>query len=71
MDVRPGGSLQLTMFGPPEDRRRLDWDGEYERATEGWATFLDRLEERLTRPNGPERQISSAARISWSALSDT
>jgi uncharacterized protein YndB with AHSA1/START domain len=101
MDVRPGGSLRLTMFGPPEDRRRIDWDGEYleveaparlvftirnrpgtedfelvtivltdlgdgrtemlfeqrgsmspeqyERATEGWATFLDRLQERLTR----------------------
>jgi uncharacterized protein YndB with AHSA1/START domain len=29
MDVRPGGSLQLTMFGPPEDPRRIDWEGEY------------------------------------------
>jgi len=100
MDVRPGGSLRLTMFGPPQDRRRIDWEGEYlevnprerlvfrvsdqpgedafelvtvvltdlgdgrtemlfeqrgtmspeeyERATEGWGTFFDRLEERLT-----------------------
>ena len=100
MDVRPGGSLQLTMVGPPDDRRRIEWKGEYlevqaparlvftirnrpgteafervtvvlteldggrtemlfeqrgsmspeeyERATEGWGTFLDRLEERLT-----------------------
>jgi uncharacterized protein YndB with AHSA1/START domain len=99
MDVRPGGSWQLTMFAPP-DRRRIDWEGEYlevdepdrlvltfsdqpgddarelvtveltdlgdgrtemlfeqrgsmspeeyERATEGWGTFLDRVEERLT-----------------------
>jgi uncharacterized protein YndB with AHSA1/START domain len=29
MDVRPGGSLRLTMFGPPEDPRRIDWEGEY------------------------------------------
>lgn len=29
MDVRPGGSLRLTMFGPHEDRRRIDWEGEY------------------------------------------
>jgi uncharacterized protein YndB with AHSA1/START domain len=28
-DVRPRGSLRLTMFGPPEDRRRIDWEGEY------------------------------------------
>jgi uncharacterized protein YndB with AHSA1/START domain len=87
-------------LGPPEDRRRIEWEGEYlevvaparlvftirdrpgtedselvtvvltelsdgrtemlfeqrgsmspeeyERATEGWGTFLDRLEERLT-----------------------
>jgi uncharacterized protein YndB with AHSA1/START domain len=100
MDVRPGGPLRLTMFGPPGDRRRIDWEGEYleveaparlvftirnvpgsedfevvivvltdlgdgrtemlfeqrgsmspeeyERATEGWGTFFDRLEERLT-----------------------
>ena len=99
MNVRPGGSLQLTMLGPPDDRRRIDWEGEYlevqaparlvftirsrpgtkdfemvtvvlteldggrtemlfeqrgsmspeeyERATEGWGTFLDRLQERL------------------------
>jgi uncharacterized protein YndB with AHSA1/START domain len=97
MDVRPGGPLRLTMFGPPEDRRRIDWTGEYleveapsrlvfmirdrpgtedaelvtvvlnelgdgrtemlfeqrgsmspeqyERATEGWSMFFDRLEE--------------------------
>jgi uncharacterized protein YndB with AHSA1/START domain len=100
MDVRPGGRLRLTMFGPPEDRVRIEWEGEYleveaparlvftirsrpgtedyervtvtltelaadqtemlfeqrgsmspeqyERATEGWATFFDRLEQRLT-----------------------
>ena len=108
MDVRPGGSWQLTMFAPP-DRRRIDWTGEYrevqkperlvftitdqqridsfelvtvvlidlgdgrtemrfeqrgslppdeyERATEGWGTFFDRLQERCitqrdTRPRG-------------------
>ena len=100
MDVRPGGTLRLTMFGPPKDRRRIDWEGEYlevdpperlvftisdqpgedayelvtvvlteltdgrtemqfeqrgsmtpeqyERATDGWGTFFNRLEERLT-----------------------
>jgi len=102
MDVRPGGVLRLTMVGPPQDRRRIDWEGEYlevqapwrliftisnqpaddahelvtveltdlgdgrtemlfeqrgsmspeqyERATEGWSTFFDRLQERLTLP---------------------
>ena len=101
MDVRPGGSFRLTMFGPLEDRRRIDWQGEYlevdpperlvftisdqpgedafelvtvvltdlgdgrtemlfeqrgamspeqyERATDGWGTFFDRIEERLAR----------------------
>jgi uncharacterized protein YndB with AHSA1/START domain len=100
MDVRPGGSLRLTMLGPEQDRIQIDWEGEYleveaparlifkirsrpggedfelvtvvladlddgrtemlfeqrgsmspeqyEGATEGWATFLDRLQERLT-----------------------
>ena len=100
MDVRPGGALRLTMFGPPQDRRRIDWEGgylevdpperlvfkisdqpgedafelvtivltdlgdgrtemlfeqrgsmtpeEYERATDGWGTFFDRLDARLT-----------------------
>jgi uncharacterized protein YndB with AHSA1/START domain len=28
MDVRPGGTWQLTMFCPP-GRRRIDWEGEY------------------------------------------
>jgi uncharacterized protein YndB with AHSA1/START domain len=100
MDVRPGGSLRLTMLGPPQDRVRIDWEGEYlevesparlvfkirsrpggqdfelvtvvltdldggrtemlfeqrgsmspeqyERAIQGWAIFLDRLQERLS-----------------------
>ena len=100
MDVRPSGPLRLTMFGPPEDRSRIEWEGEYlevepparlaftirsrpgprdfelvtvvlneladgrtemlfeqrgsmspeqyERATDGWGTFLDRLEQRVT-----------------------
>ena len=98
MDVRQGGTWQLTMFAPP-DRRRIDWKGEYlevvaperlvftvsdqpsddafelvtvvltdlgddrtemrfeqrgamspeqyERATEGWGGFFDRIAERL------------------------
>src|ERR1700756_5556151 len=29
MDVRPGGALRLTMFGPTHDRRRIDWEGGY------------------------------------------
>lgn len=100
MEVRPGGAFRLTMFGPPGDHRRIDWEGEYlevnapvrlvftirsrpgtedfelvtvvltdlgdgrtemlfeqrgsmspeeyERATDGWGAFLDRLDQRLT-----------------------
>lgn len=29
MEVWPGGLFRLTMFGPPEDHRRIDWEGEY------------------------------------------
>lgn len=33
MDVRPGGSLRLTMFAGPE-RREIRWEGEYREVVE-------------------------------------